>query len=93
MTKLIIIVLAALLLFLQYEFWFSQGGFLSVFHLRETVTHEQVAHQKLIELNDVLRAYIRDLKKGNEAVEERARTDLGMVGERETFYQVIHRKR
>ncbi len=93
MTKLIIIALAALLFFLQYEFWFSPGGFLSVYHMRKAVAHEQVTHQKLTERNDVLRADIKDLKQGNEAIEEHARSDLGMIKPGETFYQVVHRKR
>ncbi len=85
----ILIALIALLLLFQYEFWFSNGGVFSIWKLKQEILQQQAVNQQLKARNDVLLADIQDLKRGNKAIEERARNDLGMVRKGETFYQVV----
>ena len=89
--RVLITVLLALLVVLQYRLWFGAGGLNEVRHLRQEITHQRNENQLLGERNRTLAAEVQDLKQGTAAIEERARTDLGMVGEGETFYQVITR--
>jgi cell division protein FtsB len=87
--RVLITVLLALLVVLQYRLWFGAGGLTEVRHLRQEISHQHNENQLLGERNRTLAAEVRDLKQGTAAIEERARTDLGMVGEGETFFQVI----
>ncbi len=87
--KSVLIVLVALFALLQYELWFSPGGLTSIWHLKRKVSEQQVANHKAKLTNQAIAADIKDLKSGNEAVEERARNNLGMVKRDETFYQVV----
>ncbi|MGH8254294.1 MAG: septum formation initiator family protein [Steroidobacteraceae bacterium] len=80
--------LVAALLLLQYRIWFSGAGVGEVFRLRSAVTAQEADNQLLSERNRQLAAEVRDLKQGYAALEERARTDLGMIGRNETFFQV-----
>lgn len=81
-----------LLLLLQYSLWFGNGGLLRVWQLNRTVEEQKTENARLKERNEALEAEVRDLKKGLEAIEERARTDLGMIKKDETFFQVIEEK-
>jgi len=87
--KPIMILLAVLLLLLQYRLWFSHDGLPSVLHLHHAVALQQQNNKKLAERNQVLAAEVHDLKSGLGALEERARSDLGMVKQGETFFQII----
>jgi cell division protein FtsB len=87
--RILIAVLLILLLSLQYKLWFGDGGLIKVWRLNETVEQQQAENKKLKERNQSLEAEVRDLKQGLEAIEERARSELGMIKEDETFYQVI----
>lgn len=80
--------LIAALLLLQYRIWFSGAGVGEVFRLRGAVATQEADNQQLSERNRQLAAEVRDLKQGYAALEERARTDLGMIGRNETFFQV-----
>jgi len=80
--------LIAALLLLQYRIWFSGAGVGEVFRLRSAVAAQEADNQQLSERNRQLAAEVRDLKQGYAALEERARTDLGMIGRNETFFQV-----
>ncbi len=82
-TLLIVLVL------LQYRLWFSDGGMREVTQLRAEITAQRQENDTLRERNRTLAAEVQDLKKGTVAIEERARTDLGMIGKGETFYQVV----
>jgi cell division protein FtsB len=82
-------VLILLVLLLQYRFWLGDGGMREVWRLREEVAAQQAENDTLKERNRTLMAEVQDLKHGKTAVEERARTDLGMVGTNESFYQVM----
>jgi cell division protein FtsB len=74
---------------LQYRLWLSDDGIREVHHLQDAVTAQQQQNSELKERNQQLAAEVKDLKEGLDAVEERARSDLGMVGANETFYQVV----
>lgn len=79
--------LAAVLM--QVELWFSDDGFRKTRDLRQTVAEQRAENEQLRERNAALDAEVVNLKQGLEAAEERARTDLGLIGETETFYQVV----
>lgn len=81
--------LLALLMLLQYRLWLGEGGMREVSRLRAEITAQREENAQLRERNRTLAAEVQDLKKGTTAIEERARTDLGMVGKGETFYQVV----
>ncbi len=80
---------AVLLLLLQYRVWLSPDGAREVLSLKSAVAEQQVENDRLLERNRQLGAEVRDLKQGYAALEERARTDLGMIAGNETFYQVV----
>ncbi|MBS0387027.1 MAG: septum formation initiator family protein [Proteobacteria bacterium] len=80
--------LVGALLLLQYRIWFSGDGIGEVLRLRTAVAGQEAENQRLSERNRQLAAEVRDLKQGYAALEERARTDLGMIGRNETFFQV-----
>jgi cell division protein FtsB len=80
--------LAAALLLLQYRIWFSGDGVREVMRLRAAVAEQQGDNERLSARNRQLAAEVRDLKQGYSALEERARSDLGMVASNETFFQV-----
>lgn len=79
--------LAALLM--QVELWFSDDGYQKTRDLRQAVAEQREENEQLRERNAALDAEVINLKQGLEAAEERARTDLGLIGETETFYQVV----
>ncbi len=74
---------------LQTELWFSDDGYRKTLKLRAAVAEQSDLNDSLRERNGALDAEVINLKQGVDAAEERARTDLGMIGERETFYQVV----
>ena len=78
-----------LLLLLQYQLWFDNGGMLEALHLKQAIRSQQEKNVALQDRNLVLRAEVEDLKQGNEAIEERARMELGMVKTSETYYQFV----
>ncbi len=79
--------LAALLM--QAELWFSDDGYQKTRGLRAAVAEQRAENGRLRERNAALDAEVINLKTGLEAAEERARTDLGLIGDTETFYQVV----
>lgn len=86
---MLIAVFVTMLLALQYRLWVGDGGVREVVRLHAQIDHQRVENASLQERNRTLAAEVADLKKGTTAIEERARTDLGMVGQGETFYQVV----
>ena len=88
-TALLVLVLAALLAWLQYTMWFGTGGSHEVDALRAQVEHQRADNLQLQQRNEALVAEVDDLKSGGAAVEERARSELGMVKPGETFYRVV----
>ena len=91
MKWLAVLLLGALLL-LQYRLWMSNDGVPEVWRLGSAVAVQQSQNARLAERNRQLGAEVHDLKQGYAALEERARTDLGMVAGNETFYQVVPQK-
>ena len=83
------IVLATLLIALQYPLWVGKGSWLRVWELDRSLSAQKEQNAKLKARNDALDAEVRDLKQGLEAVEERARLELGMIKKNETFFQVV----
>jgi cell division protein FtsB len=81
--------LCVVLLLLQYRLWLSDQGQREVSRLQAAVATRAAANRGQIERNQQLGAEVTDLKGGLTALEERARSELGMVGNNETFYQVV----
>lgn len=88
-TRLLLVVLAALLALLQYRLWFGQSGRHAVAALDQQVLKQTRQNEGLQQRNDALAAEVEDLKSGEAAVEERARSELGMIKPGETFYRVV----
>jgi cell division protein FtsB len=76
---------------LQARLWAGSGGMPEVWRLQERVARQAEENQQLEQRNRALAADVADLKEGREAVEERARAELGMVRPAEVFYQVIEK--
>lgn len=87
--RTIILVLAVAALAMQGQLWLSADGFRKTHDLRIAVAEQRVQNQALRERNSALEAEVVNLKNRREAAEERARSDLGLIGESETFYQVV----
>jgi len=81
--------LGAVLLLLQYRIWASPDGMREVWRLEQAIEVQNDENVRLQNRNRTLGAEVRDLKEGRKAIEERARTDLGMVKTNETFFQVV----
>ena len=77
------------LILLQYRIWIADDGMRGVERLQHAVTAQQTLDATLTERNSRLEAQVRDLKSGTAAIDELARSDLGMIGANETFYQVV----
>jgi cell division protein FtsB len=86
-------VLATLVLALQYPLWLGKGSWTRVWDLDRQLTAQRATNAQDKARNDALEAEVRDLKEGTEAVEERARLELGMIKRDEVFYQVVEGKR
>ena len=87
--KLIVAILLVLLVWLQYKLWLGDGGIPEVLQLETEIEAAEVEVNGLQERNKALNAEVVDLKKGIEAIEERARSEMGMVKKDEVYYQVI----
>src|SRR5690606_42058491 len=91
MLRITALVLLALLAWLQYRLWFGHGGAGDVRALSAQVEGQERDNEGLQQRNDALAAEVADLKSedGGAAVEERARSELGMIKPGETFYRVV----
>ncbi|MDO5505502.1 MAG: cell division protein FtsB [Pseudoxanthomonas suwonensis] len=89
LPRVLILLLAALLVLLQYKLWFGNGGERDVQALRAQVASQAHSNNGLQQRNDALAAEVQDLKSGEAAIEERARSELGMIRPGETFYRVV----
>ncbi|MDH4046735.1 MAG: septum formation initiator family protein [Gammaproteobacteria bacterium] len=85
----IIVVLAIAGFALQGQLWISSDGYRKTRDLRIAVVEQTQQNQALRERNTALEAEVINLKVSREAAEERARSDLGLIGKSETFYQVV----
>jgi len=84
----LLLVLALLLAWLQYRFWFGPGNSGEVMMLEAQVENQKRDNAGLQQRNDALAAEVKDLKEGEAAIEERARSELGMIKPGEKFYRV-----
>ncbi|MEO8411783.1 MAG: cell division protein FtsB [Propionivibrio sp.] len=82
------VALTILLVTLQYPLWLGKGGWLRVWKVDRQLQQEQAANKELEIRNAGLDAEVRDLKQGYDAIEERARHDLGMIRQDEVFVQI-----
>jgi cell division protein FtsB len=81
--------LLVVVVLLQYRIWLSEDGVREFGRLENAVAAQRTDNEQLGERNRQLAAEVRDLKNGMQALEERARSDLGMIAGNETFYQVV----
>lgn len=86
------LVLVALIALLQYPLWLGKGGWMRVWEHDRQLQAQREVNQKLEQRNAALDAEVRDLKSGYEAIEERARYELGMIKDGEIFVQVPQKK-
>ena len=89
MARVLLGILIFLLVALQYRLWFGEGSIVSVVKLNHQVQQQIALNKQLQQRNNALIAEVKDLKSGHDAVEERARNDLGMIKKDETFYQIV----
>lgn len=87
--KLLALILFAIIALLQYPLWFSKSSWKRVWQVEEEVAEARQNNLKLQQRNNMLEAELSDLKQGLEAVEERARSDLGMVKQNEVLFQIV----
>jgi cell division protein FtsB len=87
-VRVLAVVLLSLIAALQYPLWLGKGGWLQVRDLDRALAKANEANVALKARNDALDADVRDLKTGYEAIEERARSELGMVRNDEVFFQI-----
>ena len=87
--RAITIGLAVSILLLQYPLWLGKGGWIRVWGLDRQLQEQKETNAKLRQRNGALDAEVRDLKQGFDALEERARYELGLIKPDEVFFQVV----
>lgn len=87
--RILMLLLVAMLLVLQFRLWVGEGSLEELHLLKKDIAQQKEELQQMQRRNQALQAEVDDLKNGLEAIEERARNDLGMVREGEIFYQII----
>ena len=87
--RLLTFLFIMLIILIQYPLWFGRGGWLNVFDLQKKYQAQRAVNLELDRENDALRAEVNDLKRGTDAIEERARDELGMIKKDEVFFEVI----
>ena len=91
--RLILILLLLLLAGLQYRLFVGQGSWEQITSLERQIEQQQLINQRLVDRNKVLENEVLDLKSGLQSVEERARSDLGLIKKGETFYLLIDKEK
>ena len=89
MRKLLTYSLLLVLLQFQYQIWFGSSSLGALNTLQANVDEQRASNDRLRARNEALEIEVKDLKIGSEAVEERARSELGMIGKDEIFYQFV----
>jgi len=87
--KIIPVILVVLLVLLQIKLWGGDGGIVDTLQLQQVVEHQVQENNSLTERNRALEAEVNDLKQGVDAIEERARSELGLIKPGETFFQTV----
>jgi cell division protein FtsB len=88
-VKALTLIFVILIALLQYPLWLGKGSWLRVWNVSQQIDEQKTKNASLKQRNETVRAEVRDLKQGTAAIEERARSELGMVKQDEVFYQVI----
>ena len=88
-VKILLVVLVLLIVQLQYRLWLGDGSIQQINEYQQRLDSLKAEAKEKKERNDALYAEVLDLRKGEEAIEERARNELGMIKENETFFQII----
>jgi cell division protein FtsB len=88
-VKWLTLALVALVGLIQYPLWLGKGGWLRVWEVDQQINAQREINARLKTRNGALEADVRDLKQGYEAIEERARGELGMIRQDEIFFQVL----
>jgi cell division protein FtsB len=92
LMRIIAVILGLLFIVLQYDLWIGEGSLATVWQLQQGINEQKKENDKIRQRNESLVAEVNDLKKGNTAIEERARNELGMVKKGETYIQVVTEK-
>ena len=87
--KWLTLALAGLVVLIQYPLWLGKGGWLRVWEVDQQIHAQREINTRLKTRNGGLEAEVRDLKQGLEAIEERARSELGMIRQDEMFFQLL----
>lgn len=87
--RLLGVVLAVLIVLIQYPLWLGRGGWVRAWDNERQLAAQKARNERLQARNSALEAEVRDLKEGAEAIEERARFELGMVRQDEVFVQIV----
>src|SRR3546814_13798025 len=87
--RLLLLILVVLTAAVQYPLWWGKGGWLRAHELQQTIATQKETNQALLARNNAMKAEVQDLKSGTEAIEERARGDLGLVKKDEIFVQIL----
>ena len=87
--RFLLALLLLIFLALQYRLWVGEGSYAEVRHLQQEIANKKADLARMEKENQELRAEIEDLKKGLEAIQERARSELGMIKEGETYFQIV----
>ena len=87
--KVLSLVLVALIALIQYPLWLGKGSWFRVWEVDQQIKSQRGKNAQLQTRNAVLDAEVRDLKQGFEAIEERARSELGMIKQDEVFFQLL----
>ena len=87
--KVLSLTLIALIALIQYPLWLGKGSWMRVWEVDSQIKSQRDKNAKLQTRNTVLEAEVRDLKQGTEAIEERARSELGMIKQDEIFFQLL----
>ena len=87
--KALTLIFVILIALLQYPLWLGKGSWLRVWNINQQISEQKEKNVSYKQRNETLNAEVRDLKQANAAIEERARSELGMIKEDEVFYQVI----
>jgi cell division protein FtsB len=87
--KALTLIFVILIALLQYPLWLGKGSWLRVWNVNQQISEQKGKNAAFKQRNETLNAEVRDLKQGNAAIEERARSELGMIKQDEVFYQVI----
>lgn len=88
--RILIVALVIIFFILQIKLWYEQGSVGELFQLRKEIKQQTEQNVQLKSRNMTLEAEVADLKTGHQAIEERARSELGMIKKGETFYQIIN---